>query len=203
MAYIYKITNDINNKIYIGKTLFDIEKRFKEHCRDSRKINNEKRPLYSAMRKYGIEHFSVELIEECGNPEEREKYWIEYYGTFKHGYNATLGGDGKAYLDYELIYATYQECKNINEVARICGVDSHSVGKVLSIYGITSQERRKNKELNLCKPVARLDKNTGEILEVFASIKEASKKYPQTNKHISAVCNGKRKSCGGYGWKYL
>ena len=44
-----------------------------------------------------------------------------------------------------------------------------------------------------------LDKNTGEVLEVFASIKEASKNYPQTNKHISAVCNGKRKSCGGYG----
>ena len=49
MAYIYKITNDINDKIYIGKTLFDIEKRFKEHCKDSRNISNEKRPLYSAM----------------------------------------------------------------------------------------------------------------------------------------------------------
>lgn len=37
MALIYKITNDINDKIYIGKTNFSIEKRFKEHCRDAQK----------------------------------------------------------------------------------------------------------------------------------------------------------------------
>lgn len=55
------------------------------------------------MRKYGIENFHIELIEETTNPEEREKYWIEYLGTYKNGYNATLGGDGKHYLDYDLI----------------------------------------------------------------------------------------------------
>lgn len=95
MAYIYQIINDINNKIYIGKTEFSIDKRFKEHCSDAFKERNEKRPLYSAMRKYGIEHFHIELIEETDNPEEREKYWIEQKQSFKNGYNATLGGDGK------------------------------------------------------------------------------------------------------------
>ena len=64
MAYIYKIINDMNQKIYVGKTEFSIEKRFKEHCADVFKERNEKRPLYSAMRKYGIEHFHIELIEE-------------------------------------------------------------------------------------------------------------------------------------------
>ena len=64
MAYIYKITNDINQKIYIGKTEFSIEKRFKEHCCDAFRKKNEKRLLYAAMRKYGIEHFYIELIEE-------------------------------------------------------------------------------------------------------------------------------------------
>lgn len=73
MGYIYKIVNDINNKIYIGKTEFNIEKRFKEHCQDSKK-GYENRPLYKAMNKYGIEHFSIEKIEECNNLEEREKY---------------------------------------------------------------------------------------------------------------------------------
>ena len=52
------------------------------------------------MNKYGIEHFHIELIEETDNPEEREIYWIEKLGSFKNGYNATLGGDGKKYLDY-------------------------------------------------------------------------------------------------------
>ena len=62
MSYIYKIINDINDKIYVGKTDFSIEKRFKEHCADAFRERNEKRPLYAAMRKYGIEHFHIELI---------------------------------------------------------------------------------------------------------------------------------------------
>jgi predicted GIY-YIG superfamily endonuclease len=41
MAYIYKIVNDINNKVYIGKTEFSIEKRFSEHCKDSVKRNEK------------------------------------------------------------------------------------------------------------------------------------------------------------------
>ena len=84
MAYIYQIINDINQKIYIGKTEFSIEKRFKEHCYDAFRANNEKRPLYSAMRKYGVEHFHIELIEETDNPEEREIYWIEKKQSFKN-----------------------------------------------------------------------------------------------------------------------
>jgi hypothetical protein len=61
------------------------------------------------MNKYGIEHFHISQIEETNDPDEREKYWIEYYGTFKNGYNATIGGDGKRYLDYDLIIALYKE----------------------------------------------------------------------------------------------
>ena len=74
MAFIYKITNDINDKIYVGKTEFSIEKRFAEHCKDAFKRTEEHRPLYNAMRKYGIEHFHAELIEETNSPEEREIY---------------------------------------------------------------------------------------------------------------------------------
>lgn len=92
MAYIYRIVNDINDKIYIGKTQFSIEKRFRQHCKDSQRQQCSKRPLYNAMKKYGIQHFSIELIEETNNPEEREKFWIKQYNSYKNGYNATLGG---------------------------------------------------------------------------------------------------------------
>lgn len=57
MAYIYIIKNDINNKVYIGKTRLSIQQRFKEHIWDSRRKRCEKRPLYNAMNKYGLEHF--------------------------------------------------------------------------------------------------------------------------------------------------
>ena len=93
MAYIYQITNNINGKIYIGKTEFSLEKRFKEHCKDAFKREDEKRPLYAAMRKYGIENFKISLIEETENPEEREIFWIEQKRSFKNGYNATIGVD--------------------------------------------------------------------------------------------------------------
>ena len=118
-----KIVNNINQKIYIGKTEFSLEKRFKEHCRDALKESNRDRPLYRAMRKYGIENFRIELIEETSNPEEREIYWIEQYGSFKNGYNATLGGDGRHYRDYDLIYSLYQEGKTIQEIAEILNYD--------------------------------------------------------------------------------
>ena len=49
MSYIYKITNDINDKVYVGKTNFSIQKRFEEHCKDAFKPRTEKRPLYMAM----------------------------------------------------------------------------------------------------------------------------------------------------------
>ena len=118
MAYIYKIENDINQKIYIGKTENSLRKRFQEHCRDARKNTEEHRPLYAAMKKYGEEHFHISLIEETDNPNEREKYWIETYGSFKNGYNATTGGDGQSYLDYDLIVDTYKELQNQKEVAQ-------------------------------------------------------------------------------------
>jgi hypothetical protein len=61
------------------------------------------------MRKYGIEHFYIELIEETNNPEEREIYWIEYYKAYKNGYNATRGGDGKYLYDHNAIIAQLKE----------------------------------------------------------------------------------------------
>ena len=88
MPYIYKITNNINNKIYIGKTVGTVEKRWKEHIKDYKKRTCEKRPLYRAMNKYGVECFSIEAIEEVDDQillNDRERFWIEYFGSFKNG----------------------------------------------------------------------------------------------------------------------
>ncbi len=84
--------------MYIGKTERDIHERFKEHKYDMDRRKNEKRPLYDAMNKYGIENFKIELLKETNDPEERERYYIKYYDTFnnKKGYNATAGGDGRS-----------------------------------------------------------------------------------------------------------
>lgn len=73
MSYIYVITNDVNGKQYVGKTNGTIEKRFKEHIKDSKRERCEKRPLYNAINKYGIEHFSIKQLEECSEKEASTK----------------------------------------------------------------------------------------------------------------------------------
>lgn len=97
MITIYKITNRINNKIYVGKTT-NIYRRWKDHKRlafiEGHKEYNK--PLYQAFRKYGLENFDFSIIESVDNNigEEKEKYWIKYYNSYNNGYNASLGGDG-------------------------------------------------------------------------------------------------------------
>ena len=104
-GFIYCIRNSINQKIYIGKTTKTLEERWKIHIRDSKKINEEIRPLYRAFNKYGIDKFHIELIEECDISilSEREIYWRDYYKSNKTGYNATFGGYGKIVYDYNKI----------------------------------------------------------------------------------------------------
>ena len=100
MYCIYKITNDINNQVYIGLTTRSIEQRWKEH------IRHKSSSIDNAIQKYGIAHFSVEEIEECPDEiiDEREVYWIDFYDTYNNGYNATKGGDGTIlFSHYEIL----------------------------------------------------------------------------------------------------
>ena len=201
MAYIYQIINDINDKIYVGKTEFSIEKRFKEHCRDAFKEHSEKRPLYSAMRKYGVEHFHIELIEETDNPEEREIYWIEQLGSFKRGYNATQGGDGRRYIDYDLVLRVFRETHKIKKTADILGYDEHTVGRIVNQANeIVKTPAEIGKEYG--RPVAQYSEN-GELLAVFENLSAAGRSIGKPRAHISQCANGQRKTAYGFIWKFI
>lgn len=199
MAHIYKIVNDINDKIYIGKTEQSLEKRFKEHCRDAKRKRYEKRPLYNAMNKYGVEHFSIELIEETDRPEEREMYWIEYYDTYHYGYNATLGGDGSKYLQLnEQEICEYYSTHSLKQTTEHFNHDILTIKKVLLKNNITIKSAGES----LRKRVAKIDIKTNEILEIYDSQSEADRLNGNSH-HIAEACNGKRKTCQGYKWKYI
>lgn len=208
MAYIYQIENDINEKKYIGKTELSIEKRFKQHCKDAFKETCSKRPLYSAMKKYGLNHFHLSLIEETDNPEEREKYWIEYFGTFKNGYNATLGGDGKAYIDYDLVISTYKELKIISQVAKKLNIDKSTIEKILNSHQIDKTTQKEAVQITQGIIINQYDLNNN-FIKSYPSARSAAMaigKITQSSNgaadHILSVCKGKRKTAYGFIWKY-
>lgn len=89
---IYKHTSP-SGKSYIGQTMYTIDERFKQHIRASN--NGSELMFHQAIRKYGYENFSSEIVEVCENDielNEREIYWIRFYDTYKNGYNMTEGG---------------------------------------------------------------------------------------------------------------
>ena len=85
---VYKITNLVDGKCYVGKTKREIGQRFKEH-------QNADSCIGEAIRKYGAENFKIEVIEKCATAnklEIREKYWIKKFNTqFPNGYNLVSG----------------------------------------------------------------------------------------------------------------
>lgn len=96
---IYIIKNLINNKVYIGQSI-NIDKRlevhkqnaFNETCKEYDKC------LYKAIRKYGLNNFSFEILEKCTEEDlnERECYWIKHYDSYNNGYNCTIGGNNRS-----------------------------------------------------------------------------------------------------------
>jgi group I intron endonuclease len=94
---VYKITNVFNNKCYIGVTKNIIEDRVKQHIYISK--NSKSNHFYNSLRKYGIENFTIKIIDYAFNSCElalKEQYYIKLYKSYleKFGYNATLGGEG-------------------------------------------------------------------------------------------------------------
>ena len=205
MAFIYKISNKINDKSYVGKTLKSIEERWNQHINSKDREDCKDRPLYRAFNKYGVFNFTVEQLEECSEEvvNEREVYQINILDTFKKGYNATIGGDGKAYIDRTLIKALWDAGKTVNDIIAITSYDHITVKRTLNSAGVTKSERiARGRLAYIAKPVLMFTKQ-GKYLKEFASTIEANKYLKIKGRgHISAVCDGKRKSCYGYVWKW-
>lgn len=117
MIGIYKITNLINNKMYIGQST-DIKARWiAEKTRAFNcSSNSYNAPLSRAFRKYGIENFSFEVLDNCKQEElnEKEIYYIYFYNTLvPFGYNVSNGGDNSrghaVQLSYDVVCAIIKD----------------------------------------------------------------------------------------------
>ena len=196
-GYIYKITNIINNKIYIGKTKETIDSRYKRHIYDI-EHHKTKSLLYDAMKKYGIDSFKVEQIDVATDQDElnkKEIYWISFYNSTDHekGYNLTTGGEVKKEMSLESRKRMSESHKN-KPSNRLGKHHTEETKKKIS----EAMTGKRIGKYNVCSiPVRCIE--TGEI---FESIGEVERKYNIKATKVCAVCKGKRHMTGGFHWEY-
>ena len=194
MIGIYKITNNINNKIYIGQSV-NIERRWKDHLSNSSK----KSLIHRAIEKYGKDNFTFEIIEECSIEEldNREIYWISYYDTFNYGYNLTRGGKSGFKYNIDAIYEDYLITNNMSKTSKNIGCHLNTVRNILHIFGINESNQQSDKSVQCIDPV------TLEIIKQYDSIQEAADAIGISRSSISQAASGKVKSAGKYYWKFI
>ena len=149
MGFIYLITNNVNNKKYVGQTIGSIQERWNQHLRATREKGS--RHLYDAIKKYGYQSFSIQKIEEVPNEQlnERECFWISYYDSFKNGYNMTSGGEGGYYHSSdEEIWAAWIRGLSINQIVKECHTDSRRIVRILDEHQVSAEEREEHARIS-------------------------------------------------------
>lgn len=116
---IYKFTNLVNGKIYIGQTKNSLRKRVISHLSQSNNNNKHKKHYFQrALYKYGLTNFDIEILETCDyqNLNNREIYWINHFNTTdpELGYNCTFGGQGNRNA-YEISESTRQKISKVHK----------------------------------------------------------------------------------------
>ena len=199
MWTIYKITNTINGKSYIGQTCQKVEDRWNEHKRGKTSKNS---PLKRAIKKYGWDNFTKEVIETVETLEEaldREIYWIDYYKTciLVHGkncgYNLSRGGEGVFIISPEqekLIVNLWNQNNNLTKIGEIMKIDRHTVQRILIRNGFSEKELSKFKHYRY-HPVY-IYNLQGNLIDFFNSLSETLNEYSNINKNqIKNVLNHK------------
>lgn len=196
IGYIYKVTNIINDKIYIGQTIQSVKDRWYRHCGKSGLSDNEMNTHFKrAILKYGKENFRIETIEICDSKDlnEREKYYISYYDSYKSGYNSTLGGQegAKPYKtseDLELqIIELYKYGFSLREIGREFNLDKTTVKGILVRHNIKIRNTRTYKYDKSIRENIIKDVNDG------ISRKEIIEKYKISKSYLSQLITGNRR----------
>lgn len=197
---IYRITNNINGKKYIGQSV-NIEKRWASEIASAFNSKSEAfdYPLSRAFRKYGVQNFSFEIIEECLQSElnKSEIYWIYKEDSFINGYNQTIGVDSYSSVKSESVKMVFYNLINTEmtqkEIAELCGISEEMVQgintgrywhsdfmeypirkKKVKVYTCKSCGAKISKKAELCrecynKMLCNIDKQPEEIIELLYS----------------------------------
>lgn len=171
---IYKITNILNGKCYVGQTISKLEQRWYKHCHKSSGCL----ALHNAIKLYGKENFTIEQIDTATNQDElnvKEKYWIEYFNCISpNGYNLKSGG---------------KDCEYTNE----------SIAKMKA----SLKKVWENKVSPSAIPIYQFDLS-GQFIKQWSSATKAAETLKLSQPDIHRCCSNTPhyKSVGGYIWSY-
>lgn len=222
---IYKITNNLSNKAYVGQSV-NIEQRWGYYRHGSK----DHTPILFAVRKYGLNNFTFEVIEECDREmlNEREIYWIKKANTISpQGYNLSTGGRKTTWM-----YAPSRETlekrskalkgqKRTDETKRKMSIAQK--GRVLSEEhkeklrlahlgqqpwnkGVPMKEETKLKMASSKRGTPAVWRNRAVVRGdgvVYESIKDAAEAISATYKGIIRVCKGERNKIYGHTFRYV
>lgn len=208
---IYKVTNRINNKIYIGQTIQPLMTRWRKHC-------NKKRgcfALHNAIIKYGAINFTVEQIDIACSREEldqKEIYWIKYYDSMnpQKGYNLTSGGKHcEISDDVKHRLSEKNKGKKPSDKCIANSIKSRK-GKKLSKEHIDKLRLTRIGDKNGMFGVYRCNSDNPnakkvyciELNKLFLTIDDACKLINRDRSSLHLCLSGKSKKCGGYHWRY-
>ena len=178
---VYQIVNKINNKVYIGITTRSLKERFNQHKYSRYSMDTK---FSRALKKYGVENFEIQLIEDeiisLKELYEKEKYYINKYNSYNNGYNSTLGGDGckTVAVSAEEIVNEYSILKSSIKVAASLGIGENTVLRVLhdnniELFG-SGYEATKRADIN-------------EVLKKYNELKSFSKVSEELNLNPNTV----------------
>lgn len=208
MGEIYKISNDINDFVYIGKTVKNTEQRKKAHLNQL----NDGTDIHNAILKFGLEHFTWSVVEKDIYDNtllaEREKYWINYYNSYKNGYNMTPGGEGGNGTHAKNLEKWRKENpdKTKELIQNLLEWQKNNPDKVKENNQRAGQTRKQKYGKDITKKANEAARKKVICIETnieYESASAAAKSLGyKSGAHIGQVCNGKRKTAFGYHWMW-
>ena len=226
-GYIYKIVNDVNDKIYIGQTRTTIKTRFNQHKSDAKRGNADNSLLHNAMIKYGIDHFYVEEIIKYENKDkqilidilnDKECFYISFFNSIRpKGYNISKGGGGNSNPEiyvgvdvYDLNCNYITSYENASIASSETGVGEDAIRRCYmhcsqraGNYIFTRIGELPIAPTSILKRVEQYTLDYNICLNVYDNAKIASIETGINHQNIINCCNGKRyASAGGFRWKY-
>ena len=209
MGYIYKITNKIDNKIYVGQTIRDVEERWKAHLHKGSKC----RYLSAAIKKYGVDNFDFQLVCITFDNQLNDmeiKYIEKYNSLVPNGYNLKMGGNSgthhaetkqkisealKKIYKNGLIHSKPLLGKPLSEITKK-KISESLKGRRLSQETINKIILSKKKYKIIQFDIL------GNRLNSFETCQEAAEYIGTTRANVNHCCTGKRKTAKGFVWVY-